>query len=363
MKDEDPRPTIDANAIRADAEALLSASGDPGDGEADGFESLFKIQTADQWIAESQTRPAPKMLCGEFWFEGEVCILFADTNVGKSILAVQIADAISRGDSIDGLRLETGPQKVIYFDFELSDKQFEARYSDKKPGSDYYSNPYRFNENLLRAEIDTEADIDHGFADFETYLNVSLQSAIVTHGSKILIIDNLTYLKNETERAKDALPLMKYLKALKNKYGLSILALAHTPKRDYSKAITRNDLQGSKMLINICDSSFAIGESCKDGGLRYLKQIKVRNAEMKYDSENVYLCQITKPGNFLHFEFKGYGSEREHLRDLSDGDRETLIAKAKALSADGKSQREIADILRVSAMTINRYLKKSDGEL
>jgi hypothetical protein len=156
---------------------------------------------------------------------------------------------------------------------------------------------------------------------------------------------------------------MKYLKALKNKYGLSILALAHTPKRDYSKAITRNDLQGSKMLINICDSSFAIGESCKDQGLRYLKQIKVRNAEMRYDSENVYLCQITKPGNFLHFEFKGYGSEREHLKDLSDYDRETLIATAKELSAAGKSQREIADILGVSAMTVNRYLKKSDGEL
>ncbi len=251
--------SIDVEAIRANTEALLSASGEPGDGQADGFDSLFKIQTADQWITDSQTRPAPKMLCGEFWFEGEVCILFADTNVGKSILAVQIADAISRGNAINGLRLETGPQKVIYFDFELSDKQFEARYSDKMPGSEFYSNPYRFDANLLRAEIDTDADIDHGFADFEAYLNASLQSAIIAHGAKILIIDNLTYLKNETERAKDALPLMKYLKALKNKYGLSILALAHTPKRDYSKAITRNDLQGSKMLINICDSSFAIG--------------------------------------------------------------------------------------------------------
>ena len=84
---------------------------------------------------------------------------------------------------------------------------------------------------------------------------------------------------------------------------------------------------------------------------------------MKFDSENVYLCQIDKPGNFLHFEFVGFGSEREHLRDLSDGDRENLIERAKDLSANGKSQREIADILGVSAMTVNRYLKKSDGEL
>ena len=38
---------------------------------------------------------------------------------------------------------------------------------------------------------------------------------------KVLIIDNITYLKNETERAKDALPLMKLLKELKSKYNLS----------------------------------------------------------------------------------------------------------------------------------------------
>src|SRR5690606_40367234 len=115
---------------------------------------------------------------------------------------------------------------------------------------------------------------------------------VLFRSAKILIIDNLTYLKNETEKAKDALPLMKHLKALKSKYGLSILALAHTPKRDLSKPITRNDLQGSKMLINFCDSSFAIGESFNDKHLRYIKQIKARNTEIIFDSENVGVCQI-----------------------------------------------------------------------
>ena len=43
---------------------------------------------------------------------------------------------------------------------------------------------------------------------------------------------------------------LKYLKKLKSKHGLSILALAHTPKRDATKPLGRNDLQGSKMLIN-----------------------------------------------------------------------------------------------------------------
>ena len=92
---------------------------------------------------------------------------------------------------------------------------------------------------------------------------------------------------------------MKYLKELKTKYGLSILALAHTPKRDASKPLTRNDLQGSKMLINFCDSSFAIGESAKEHGVRYLKQIKARNTEIVYHTGNVLLANVTKKGNFL----------------------------------------------------------------
>lgn len=359
MKDE---THIDEDAIRADAEAMLAADGEGSEANADDFQSLFKIQTATRWLEDSRLRPAPKMLFGEFWFEGEICILFADTNVGKSILAVQIADSIAKGQRIDGIPLETEARTVIYFDFELSDKQFEARYSVKRLNADYFENPYQFHANLYRAEIDPDADIDHGFEGFEQYLHYSLKHAIETSGAQILIIDNLTYLKNETERAKDALPLMKYLKGLKSKFDLSILALAHTPKRDLAKPITRNDLQGSKMLINFCDSSFAIGESCKDNGLRYLKQIKVRNAEARYDSENVYLCEIQKPDNFLHFEFLEFGSEREHLRDLSDGDRETQIYRARELSVEGRTQREIADVLGVSAMTVNRYLRKADGE-
>ena len=79
-----------------------------------------------------------------------------------------------------------------------------------------------------------------------------MEQVIVQKNARIVIIDNLTYLSAETERAKDALPLMKHLKALKQKYDLSILALAHTPKRDLSKPITSaNDLTFGNNLINI----------------------------------------------------------------------------------------------------------------
>jgi len=58
---------------------------------------MFIIKSANTWIEEAKNKPIPKMLFGEFWYEGEICILFADTNLGKSSLAVQIADSITKG--------------------------------------------------------------------------------------------------------------------------------------------------------------------------------------------------------------------------------------------------------------------------
>lgn len=312
--------------------------------------SVFILKSGSQWLKDASEKTQPKSLYLCLWYEGEVCILFADTNLGKSILAVMIAVMIARKIALD--------QIVIYFDFELSDKQFEARYSNN------FTNHYSFPDNFLRAEINPdEADYkEAGFASIEDYINHSIEQAIIESGAKILIIDNLTYLSAETEKAKEALPLMKHLKALKNKFNLSILVLAHTPKRNLSHPITRNDLQGSKMLINFCDSAFAIGESAKDKSLRYIKQIKSRNSEIVYDTENVLMFEITKPDNFLAFTpVQGVhtADEREHLQQHTKEDKEHIHQRVIELNKKGLSQREISKELCIGLGTVNKYINSS----
>jgi hypothetical protein len=348
----------DADTIKERLSLVLNNTPNWKDTTSLQTDHYFVVQSGNEWIQRSKTQPIPLMLFGEFWFENELCILFADTNVGKSILAVQIADAISKGISVnDRLVTEALAQKVVYFDFELTSKQFESRFSERINGSGEYVNHYLFHRNFYRAEINPDTSDIGAFAKFEDFLNHALETTIVSSGAKILIIDNLTYLRDETENARNALPLMKYLKKLKSKHGLSILALAHTPKRDATKPLNRNDLQGSKMLINFCDSSFAIGESSKSIGVRYLKQIKARNSEIIYHAENVLLATIAKAGNFLNFTFGETAMEQEHLRVINDKQRQDLVAQAKELKAKGMTQQQIATEIGISQISVSRYLK------
>jgi archaellum biogenesis ATPase FlaH len=315
--------------------------------------NLLLVRSVNQCINDAKSRPIPKMLFSEFWHEEELCILFADTNLGKSILAVQIANSISKGEAIRGFKLEAQKQVVMYFDFEMSDKQFEKRYSIN------YEHHYIFDNNFLRIEINPDCT---DFTDFETALFEAIENNIVLYDAKILIIDNLTYLKTQaTETAKEALPLMKRLKELKIKHNLSILALAHTPKRNLIFPITKNDLAGSKHLSNFADSIFAIGESSKDKSLRYLKQLKARATEVIYDSENIIVAEISQPHNFLAFEFMDFSNEREHLKQPCENEQADLDASILSLKASQPQlpDREIARQLNTNPVKVGRVLKRN----
>jgi len=151
---------------------------------------------------------------------------------------------------------------------------------------------------------------------------------------------------------------MNNLQAIKRQYNLSILVLAHTPKRNPAKPISRNDLQGSKMLINFADSAFAIGESQTEAGLRYLKQIKQRSGNQLYGADNVRLCRIIKPYNFLHFDFTGQEPEARHLLHYTEQQRKITEDRILQLHSQGHSLRAISAETGMSFGMVFRTVKR-----
>lgn len=297
---------------------------------------IFTVKTANRTIREAALRPNPDALWLTLWYEGEVCCLFSDSNLGKSIYAVQIATSIAK------------KQKVLYFDFELSDKQFQLRYSDEA------NNLNQFPDNLYRVEINRDS-LDA--VNFEEAVIGNIEQTAIKLGAKVLIIDNLTYLCVASEKGDAAGTLMLRLMALKRKYGLSMLILAHTPKRCLSNPITQNDLAGSKKLYNFFDSVFAIGKSAKNSSVRYIKQLKVRYGNYTYDADNVIVCVIEKVGTFLQFVDIGYAVEKEHLKEPSEKDSTQEKETIKRMVAEGKTYRVIASELGVTLGKVQRTLK------
>ncbi|WP_419212579.1 AAA family ATPase [Maribacter sp. X9] len=310
------------------------------------------VKPVNQWVEEAKTRPIPNMLFSELWYENELCILYADTNVGKSIMAVQIAESISSGKPIENFKFEAFPQKVLYLDFELSDKQFEKRYSDN------YERHFKFHPNFLRAELNPLADIPKEYKGVEDYLCAELTNIIKKNGAKVVIIDNLTFLQNDNEKAKYALELMKQLKKITKELNVSVMVLAHTPKRDETKPISKNDLAGSKMLINFCDSAFAIGFSTEDPSYRYIKQIKQRNTEHLYHSGNVLICALGKNSNFLQFRFLFYDSELNHLKQPQNNSLKNRDIEMTHLISEGLSNMAIGEKLGIHESTVRKRRNK-----
>ena len=297
---------------------------------------VFLVKSANQTVEDARKRPDPEPLYLSLWYEGEVCCLFADSNLGKSILAVQMADEIARN------------RRVLYIDCELSDKQFQLRYT-----SEDGTQTHIFPPGFLRAEIDPMFAMPK---KSDEMMLQNIEETALQLECDTVIVDNIGYLLSDMEKGVDAGQFMQKLKQLKNKHNWNLLIIAHTPKRALYSPITRNDLAGSSRLYNFFDSVFAIGQSAKDEGLKYIKQVKVRHGDFEYGASNVITCEIVKDGCFAHFHTLGTCPERDHLKERSNKDIDTRDLNIKDLYEQGKSYREIAEELCLSKSLVGKVI-------
>jgi predicted ATP-dependent serine protease len=372
---------IKENAARMRAEAIKK---DPR-AFAPMPDMLF-VQEAQYYINGTVEYGAIQQLFGPFWLMDETAILFAPPGVGKSALATQIAESLARGVPFAPFTEPRGPilrpQRVLYIDFELSRSQFAARYTVRAQNNIDLLTPYQFSPQLFRAEMYWNGKLLDGYEDYTDMLFEDILNEINDTRADVLIIDNITFLtRGSTANSTVAFRLMDRFRDLKRSSFISVLLVAHTPKRRRASIMTENDMQGSVDLAKVADSVFAIGRSRVDRDLRYLKHIKCRSGVIEHGTDNIALFRLRKfdfagivqPGvdgpradNFFGFDFIGLGHEMDHLElDPAYPNRPKPayahskdISRAKALSARGKSIAEIAEELGVAKTTAYRYVKR-----
>ena len=266
---------------------------------------IFEVETANETMDKAQRIVVPNMLFGELIFEKEMTILFSSAGIGKTMLAVQIADHISRGKSFGNMLNEAKAQSVLFFDLELTKKQFQGRYCvrDLNNSKIPWTNNYAWHDNFHRAQFNSAFFKQKNVDRVEAVYNGIVKWVEKTKAT-VIFIDNISWLTTRgLEASKDAGELMSRLDDLKKEKELAIIVMAHTPKKFKFTPMQMNDLAGSAAIQNFVDSILAINRSVMDVDYRYLIQLKSRSSEGAYHDSNVLTLQKkhVKP-NFMGFE-------------------------------------------------------------
>lgn len=251
---------------------------------------------------------------------------------------MQVAESIAR------------TQKVVVIDCEQSSKQFQKHYTNDDTGSTHY-----FLANLYHAEVDSELldTVDQDQAILE-----SVEQA-AKEGFKVTVIDNISFICVDTEKAQTSIEFMRKLIKLKKRYGLTILVVAHTPKRDASRPLTQNDLSGSSKLMALIDAATAIGTSSQDPKLRYAKTVKFRSGEYPCPADHVAIYKLEKVDNYTHLVFQDYGNEADHLREKTPSQswricRNSSTSNTRACPSKRLPKRPVSPRLQSTASSKSR---------
>jgi len=318
-----------------------------------------KPRKANECLAEAKRSRPRVRLFDEFWREGELALLFGAAGTGKSVLAMQIADALARGAPLLGFDMPRRWRKVLYVDLRLSDAQFLARYgrsgdtpvpnaacsvtvSNAETASvRTRASSLRFAENLYRERPGGEDD------PFEW-----IRATVAANGFRVVVIDDISAIKRTCDGVRETLLLMRNLKRLCRDTGVSILVIsgAEVPSDGWE---SEADLKRSRIMCSVADSVFSLGRKRMPEGARRLMQTRTSGAELVWNHKNAPEGNIKKlETGMLGFEFDDRFSEAidDHLREL--------IMCVDEMRERGESYRKIEEVYGISKSYAHSLHKK-----
>lgn len=242
------------------------------------FEPAKKIEEG------RSTRPLLPLF-GDLWSEREVAVLAGETGVGKSVLAVQLAELLARGRLSPGLTAK----RVLYVDLEHTTNQFEDRYSAPR----HVHRParrirYQFSKRFQRVVPGFDQTPEPKFGgNVGRYFCNELGRAVDLYNADIAIVDNLSFLMMGGRGSAAAERAMLALRTVTRAFTrpVSILVTACLRPRSTPGPIELRDLAGSTRVAELADTVFTLGRSHVSEDLRYLKHLKSRTGNITLTHE------------------------------------------------------------------------------
>lgn len=286
--------------------------------ELENYEFLTMNEALDQ-VDDNYS----KSLLGPLMHQGDVVGLVAESNVGKTILAMQLAEFWCSGKfELEGLRNEAGPQKVAFLSAEMSDVQMKRRYSSEKGGV------FKFSDNLIYVDKNLEN---------EEKMKAMVKVLVKKAQPNIIIIDSLCQVADsDMTKMTQVKPLIKYFKEIAKENNVTFLIILHTKKRsavDRRKdKMDKYSLYGSSAITNMFDALWALDQALREN-VKIITQVKSRDGDLVYNNDNALIMSMVKdePDNFLRFSLERVAPIGNLLVEKKSSDIDPATDRQKAI--------------------------------
>lgn len=271
----------------------------------------------------------PKKLIMEPWLpEKGLALVYGHRGVGKTHFVVGAALAIASGTEFLGWSTPR-PRRVVVVDGEMAATDLQQRFkqavrfqANKRPLPSFL--------RIIAADLQPNGIRDLATDEGQTALNAAALNA------DVIILDNLSTLcsANGKENEADSWSSMQSWALSMKRDGKSVIFVHHAGKNGDQRGTSRRE----DILDTVVRLERPADYSASQGARFKVKFEKARG--FRGGDARSFEASLTAKG---------------WIRDTSE---EEFAEKVRELSAAGKTQRKIAEILETSASKVNRTLKE-----
>jgi hypothetical protein len=281
--------------------------------------------------------PKPGMIVEDILNECGNTLLTATDNVGKSMMANQIACCIATGTDFLGYRVPK-PRKVALVQHEMENGEQLDRLK-KQTVSFNEMHPDLMTNNLSLHIIEPDENL-LVTDQFEVIENTLINDPDID----VMVFDNIGQSTTVEMSKPDAIRNeLKRLKAICRKYNVAFLLVAHHVKVDYDKVMDmkKEHIQGGKPVTDWADNVVQLQTSSINPSLVLFKITKIRSVHDKdgittklanqavrfnQDKDLLFTNRLAIANWEAHFKATDkYEREMEYLRELARRDVFTTL--------------------------------------
>ena len=247
-----------------------------------------------------------------------VSVIFSEPGVGKTILAMDIAAKLTRGEAIFNHYRVEKPMKVLYFQGDFPNTIMKNRLKQMfyNPDDKYFKlvNRYEAEENGFSIDLTNEQGQEN------------LKTLLKEYKPDFVIFDTfISFFDGDENKQKDVKEPIDFLRKLTSNYDCSILLCHHSRKRSSNekrKGLDQSDLIGSFVTARLCGLMLAIAHDTEKS--------------TKDEKYNTVICAKTWFKPIEPFQFVISNNDNQYIQVIYTTDEVSNNGKNKTQQAKEK---------------------------